>query len=120
MTSRPKPHQVEDLARKQELALRQRQALVREVQDVRTQLGTEPGRRVAFQWLERAGLIFGELVTSEGLLNPTVVNMSAAVAQRTVAWRFDFVARLTCNDLWIRMLEENAPDQFQTILTIVR
>ncbi len=113
-----KPHKAAEAARDQEVEQRRRERLALEVSDVRAQLETDHGRRVAYQWLHRAGLIFGELAESEDILNPTTVTMAAAVAKRTTAWRFDYVARLTCNDLWLQMLQENAPEKFTTLLTL--
>ena len=110
MTSAPtheKRHQREHRQRKEETAAAQRQRLERERIDIGEQMGTEAGRRNAYRMLNRAGLIYGDAAVEENLRNTTVTLMTAAVARRQVAWRFDQIVRRHFNHLWLQMLEEN-------------
>ena len=82
-------------------------ALIAEINDVAWQLDTEQGRRIAFGFLDRAGLIFGDAEVDEGLFNTTVGLMTAKCAKREVAWRFNHLAVRHCSADWNKMVDEN-------------
>ena len=81
--------------------------LMQEIEDIGLLMGEKWGRRLAFEILERSGLIFDDAMPDDGLFNPTVSVMHKDVGRRQVGWRWDHLIRRHFNHLWILMLEEN-------------
>jgi hypothetical protein len=104
----PHPHKADEKAAFVEEDRRLEHAsLVAEINDVSWQMSTEQGRRIAFGFLDRAGLIFGDADIDEGLFNTTVGLMTAKCAKREVAWRFNHLAIRHCPEEWNTMVDEN-------------